>query len=333
MRAFFVKGMDLASSQLFYHALAHMGTGAVIICWTKERYISIGLHQDAGHELDMAACARAGLPVFRREVGGGTVFLDPQQVFYQVVVPKDDPTMPCDHGEAFKTVTAPVIEVLSRFGVHAQVRPASDLQVGLDKPATARKISGNAGGDIGKCRVIVGNVLLDFQAARFIEALPGPPVHKTAVADCLDRDITSMRRETGRSMGPEEVAGLLMDAFSSKFELGTGWEPSIPADVAEDMERLRTRYLEPAWTLGGRKRTVPDHHDVKVREGVHVVSRGESTLELREGRVARIWAGGDEAWEGKALDKALIDGMMAATGGRSKGIENTLTSISREARF
>jgi len=251
------------------------------------------------------------------------------------VVPKDDPALPYDHGEAFRTVTAPVIEVLSKFGIRAQVRPASDLQVGLDTPATARKISGNAGGDIGKCRAIVGNVLLDFQVEGFIEALPGPPGHKTAVADCMDRDMTSMRRETGRSIGPEEVAGLLMDAFSSKFKIGpgTGPEHGIPADVAEQMGRLGKRYLEPAWTTGGRGRATPDHLDVKVREGVRVVTRGDTTVEIREGHIARVWGGGDGHWEGRPLDKALIDDIIAATGGRSKAFEKALATISHEYRF
>ena len=66
-------------SQLIYHALARMGREALCLLSPGTPYVCIGYHQNASLEVDMEYCRENHLPVFRREVGGGAVYLDGNQ--------------------------------------------------------------------------------------------------------------------------------------------------------------------------------------------------------------------------------------------------------------
>ncbi|EQD27123.1 biotin/lipoate A/B protein ligase, partial [mine drainage metagenome] len=57
----------------------------LILCRPDRPYVSLGFHQVSSEELEFAELKRRDLPVVRRVTGGGTTFLDPSQVFYQLV--------------------------------------------------------------------------------------------------------------------------------------------------------------------------------------------------------------------------------------------------------
>ena len=67
-------------SQAIYHGVAYaMGPDdpdTITLMRPSAPYVCIGHHQDAATEVDLEYCAEAGLAVYRREVGGGAVYLD-----------------------------------------------------------------------------------------------------------------------------------------------------------------------------------------------------------------------------------------------------------------
>ena len=68
-------------SMLIFHTLARIGFEGLVIVSPKIPLASIGYFQDASKELDLDYCKRNGIPVMRREVGGGATYLDGNQVF------------------------------------------------------------------------------------------------------------------------------------------------------------------------------------------------------------------------------------------------------------
>ena len=75
--------LDLVSplrSQTVYHAVAHAMTpetpDTIILVSPADPYVCIGYHQDLAQEVDLDYCRQQHLPVYRREVGGGAVYLD-----------------------------------------------------------------------------------------------------------------------------------------------------------------------------------------------------------------------------------------------------------------
>jgi lipoate-protein ligase A len=69
-------------SQLIYHAQPRAGVEGLNILAPSEPYVCLGYHQDLEQEIDEAFCREHNIPIFRRQVGGGAVYLDGNQVFY-----------------------------------------------------------------------------------------------------------------------------------------------------------------------------------------------------------------------------------------------------------
>ena len=73
-------------SMLFFHLLARMGIEALVLVSPKIPLASIGYFQNAEEEADLQFCKKANIPVMRREVGGGSTYLDENQIFHQVII-------------------------------------------------------------------------------------------------------------------------------------------------------------------------------------------------------------------------------------------------------
>jgi lipoate-protein ligase A len=134
-------------SMLIFHALARMGIEAIDVVWPQTPYISIGYFQDAEKEVDLEYCKRAGLPVIRREVGGGTVYLDRNQIFYHMIWNKDNPNFPKRIKDIYEYLSIPPIETYEEFGIDAKFREVNDIVT-----SKGRKIAGLGGADIADSR-------------------------------------------------------------------------------------------------------------------------------------------------------------------------------------
>jgi len=139
-------------SQLIYHALAYLGHESLVLVSPASPYVCVGYHQDVDHEVDLVFCRTNNIPVFRREVGGGGVYLDGNQLFFQLVVRKSNPLVPVSKEAFYRKFLQPVINVYRKIGIPAEYRPVNDIMV------ETRKISGTGVGEIGECIVLVGNL-------------------------------------------------------------------------------------------------------------------------------------------------------------------------------
>jgi len=67
--------VDPIRSQSVYHAVGYTFRSdtlpTILLVSPTTPYVSIGFHQDAEREVDLDYCRSVGLPVIRREVGGG----------------------------------------------------------------------------------------------------------------------------------------------------------------------------------------------------------------------------------------------------------------------
>ena len=81
-------------TQLIYHALAYLGRESLVLVSPATPYVCIGYHQDVTHEIDIDFCRENNIPIFRREVGGGAVYLDGGQLFFHLILREDNPAIP-----------------------------------------------------------------------------------------------------------------------------------------------------------------------------------------------------------------------------------------------
>lgn len=247
-------------SQAIYHALAHLGREALVICTPASPYICAGYHQDLLSEIDFEACRRKGLPVFRREVGGGLVYLDKHQVFFQIILNRKNPSVPLNHDRFYSKFLEPVLNTLKTYGLTAKLQPPCDLVI------QTKKISGNGAGQIGNCYVLVGNILLDFDYSSMAAVIKSPSERfRREYLHQMQRNITTLRAETGSSVDTEEVIELLKSHFSKIFHLTS----TLPdSELEQKIKELSPLYKSQKW-LEERGHRLP-YRNIKVNEGCYI---------------------------------------------------------------
>jgi lipoate-protein ligase A len=280
-------------SQLLYHAQPRLGREGLNLLSPGSPYVCIGYFQDANQEVDLELCSQEGIPVFRREVGGGAVYLDGEQLFYQLVIHRDNPLVP-DGWEAFYRyfLQAP-IAAYRALGIPAEYRPVNDIV------ANGRKVSGNGAAEIGDYLVLVGNLIVDFDYEMMARVLKVPDEKfRDKVYQTLYENLSTIRRELGSAPPREELWDLLESEFAKL--LGP-----LPVEVETDAawraqaDALAGRMLSDEWLhrrLGvqaGRRVTI--RSGVEVRQKVHKAPGGliRATVEVQEGVISAVSLSGD----------------------------------------
>ncbi|MBI5445957.1 MAG: lipoate--protein ligase family protein [Deltaproteobacteria bacterium] len=248
-------------SQLVYHALPRLGREALVLCRPASPYASIGYHQDLLYELDLSYCEAEGIPVFRREVGGGAVFLDRGQIFYQIVLRRGNPLVPLDRGRFFRKFLAPVAATLEGLGLAATLEPACDLHVG------GRKISGNGAGELEGFVVLVGNLLVEIDFGRMAGILRLPcEAARSRVRRAMEEKLTSLALELDSVPAMDALAGALARSFGEALPQ---LEPAAPDSALDTVVReLGPKFLAPGWLFEPGR--APAGRRVKIAEGTYV---------------------------------------------------------------
>lgn len=278
-------------SQLVYHALAELGREALVLCAPDRPYVCLGYHQDARLELDLDHCRAAGLPVFRREVGGGAVYLDPDQTFWQLVISPDNPAAPRRREVFYRQFLGPVAAAYRGLGVAAEFQPVNDLVV------DGRKICGTGAGEVGPSWVFVGNLMRRFDQAAMARVCRCPDeAFRRRFAAAMAGHLTSLERELGAERAAAVSDAELRQALAREFAAVLGpLTPARPdAELLAEVERQGRRMLSPEWLIFPRKPR--PGRTVKVRAGVFLCRRELETAAgplrldylLREDRLTEI---------------------------------------------
>ncbi len=281
-------------SQAVYHGVARafhsQSPNTILLVTPSAPYICIGFHQEVTKEVDVEFCRAHDLPIVRREVGGGAVYLDQDQLFTQWVFSPSSLPMRVD--ERFRLHALPIIQTYKRLGIEAYFRPINDIQV------AGRKIAGLGAARIGQAEVLVGNFMFDFNIDLMARILRVPDEKfRDKVYSGLRDYMTTMKKELNTLPQREEVIRLYVEEcekiFGERVEVGelTGAEEQAIADT----ER---KFATEEWLFskGGYARPA-----VKIHGGVWV---GETqvktpggliriTLRLRDHHIDDILISGD----------------------------------------
>jgi len=284
------------NSQLCYHALAHLGREALALVSPATHYVSVGYHQDARQEVDMDFCRAHDIPVFRREVGGGAVYLDGNQLFFQVVLRRDSPLVQLKKEAFYRKFLQPVIDVYRRIGIPAQYRSINDILAGT------KKISGTGAGEIGDCIVFVGNLIVDFDYKTMSQVLRVPDEKfRDRVQKTIEANLTTIRRELGDKKAGRWSESALNALLVEEFEKMLG--PFRPRDVDDalrsKMDELGTVMSTESWLC--RRGRPEDGRHMRIRSGVnlfHNIHKAPGGLiradfEIRDGLYQEVCLSGD----------------------------------------
>jgi len=265
-------------SQTLWHALAYGvsrgGPPTLSFMRPSRPYVGLGYHRRL-EEADIEACREAGLPVFRRMVGGGVVYLDEHQQFFQIILPVG--SVPRSRGRALRQLLSPAVTAFRAVGVAAEMDDDVEIVVG------EAKICGHGAAQIDDAVVVVGNLIERFDHAAAARVLALPDEVRAEVARLMERFVAAT---------PADSAAFRSAAVAAYGE-ALGLEPAAGGPAAYERERLRElddRFRSEAWLRGPRR---PDPHcaQVKVRAGVFVVcaehERSRAVASVVGGRIER----------------------------------------------
>jgi lipoate-protein ligase A len=280
-------------SQLIYHALPRLDMEGLVLVAPAEPYVCIGYHQDVTQEVDLDYCRAHGIPVFRREVGGGAVYLDGNQLFYQVILHKDNPLASSDKGAFYRTLLEPAANAYRQMGISARYKPVNDIITD-----EGRKISGTGAAEIEDSLILVGNVIMDFDYETMVRVLRVPDEkYRDKVYKSLRENLSTIKRELGAVPPLEEIEASL--AASYEAVLGPLERAELPSAVYDKVAELKQTHITNEWLYKRGKRR--EERSVKIATGVEVAQRMykapggliRAIVEIREGRIAEVSLSGD----------------------------------------
>ena len=283
-------------SQIIYHAMAALGREALSLVSPAAPYVCIGFHQDLEQEVDLGFCKANHIPVFRRDLGGGAVYLDGDQLFFQLILHRDNPAVPMGKEAFYRKFLQPIINVYRRLGIPAEYRPINDVIAGT------RKISGTGVGEIGSCIVFVGNLIVDFNYEMMCKILKVPDEKfRDKVHKALVDNLSTIRHELGEDNANARDEVHLNALMAEEFERLLG--PMQPSEKDEALqakiEELGVRMMSDAWLYQKGRRV--SGRDIKIRAGIKVVRKMHKApggliradFELREGKFGNVSLSGD----------------------------------------
>lgn len=281
-------------SQTVYHAVAYEmkpdSPDTIILVRPEQPYVCIGYHQEVDKEVDLDFCREHDIPVVRREVGGGAVYLDENQVFTQWVFHPH--RFPLKLEKRFEMHAAPIVNTYRALNIPAYFRPINDIQV------AGKKIGGMGAAAIGKAEVLVTSLMFDFDFEMMARVLKVPDEKfRDKIYQSLQEYMTTMKKELGAAPSVSLVKELYLDECRNLLK-----EEIVPGEFTEaelvQMETLDERFASDEWLhlKGGLIRpAVKIHSGVWVGETSHKAPGGliRATLRIRENFIDQVTLSGD----------------------------------------
>ncbi len=262
-----------ARSQSLWHGIASAmqpdDRPVLSFCRPAAPYVCIGLHRRLT-ELDLVACSEMGLPVFRRQIGGGPVYCDSDQLFFQVTMPAR--SAPASIERLYEKLLWPAAQALRTLGLDAHLECVNEIVV------EDRKLSGTGAGRIGEAVTVVGNFIFRFPHELMARVVALPDDARAEFLRLMRRYVSSLEAE-GVTVTVEEATAALVDAFAEAL----GAQPVSDEPTAAEylaMAVWERRFAHDGW-LRGPEPHPPAVRTVKVRAGVWLVVADDGSFEVQ----------------------------------------------------
>jgi lipoate-protein ligase A len=294
VRLLYMEGVPPVRSQTVYHAVGYAmkedTPDTIILVSPDKPYVCVGYHQDLEKEVDLEYCAAHGLPVYRREVGGGAVYLDHGQLFTQWIFHREN--LPASLEERFRLYIAPLVATYRALGINAVHRPINDVHV------NGKKIGGTGAAQIGAAEVVVGSLMYSFDKRTMSRVLKVPSEKmRDKIFESLETYMTTMTELLGYTPDRLQVKDLYMQKVAEALDVEVyegSWTPGEEATATE----LDARFASEEWLYQkGRLRQpgIKIHEDVHIAEAAFKAQGGliRVIARLHEGRIDDVSISGD----------------------------------------
>jgi lipoate-protein ligase A len=203
--------------------------------------ISLGYFQKVQEAVNLEECDRRGVALVRRKSGGSSIYTDPGQLIYGLVVGQDD--LPGEHAEAFRVVCTALARAIGSFGLVATYRPMNDVEV------NGHKVSGNAQLRRKGSVLVHGTVLLDTNLETMDAVLRPRAVEEGEPTRPSERVATLGALMTGIPPTMLEMKTAVAAEFSREFDVEFLGSSLSDREKMLVSEFVRDRYGSNEWTF------------------------------------------------------------------------------------
>jgi lipoate-protein ligase A len=190
-------------------------------------HISVGAAQDAGADLDIEYCRAKNLPIQRRPLGGGAIWLSARQPCFMVILPRC--TLSRGHRHLFALGTGLAVNALRHLGLEAVTTRGQDVCVG------GRKIMGTGAATVREGCVFGASFLCRFPVESFVSCLNlSGDGYRAWVMEAMRDGVTDIERESGKPPPDvESVRRAVWESVRQRF----GVDPLIVKPGNDDIDR------------------------------------------------------------------------------------------------
>ncbi len=176
--------------------------GDFVLLYINSPCVVIGRNQVAGAEANLEWCAAAGVPVLRRESGGGAVWHDGGNINWAF-------TGPAQGGLDDKAPIETMIVALRGMGIDARPGPRGEIVAG------GTKIGGTASCVRRGRRLFHGTLLWDSDLDSMSRALAGDPTKRGRAVASTPSPVANLRAVTGS----DATATQFMNTLANKLTI------------------------------------------------------------------------------------------------------------------
>lgn len=187
--------------------------------------VSLGYFEKIEESIDLEVARRHDVQVVRRMSGGSSIFTDPGQLIYALIVDKE--MVSESPNETFEQICQAIIKALDVLGLKGEFKPVNDVLV------NKRKISGSA--QMRKWDIVLqhGTLMVDTNFDLMFEVL------KMRKKGRSKDSVTSLAKELGEAPTMDRVKRAVVEGFTSNFKVEiakgslTRYELKTIADLVE----------------------------------------------------------------------------------------------------
>lgn len=202
--------------------------------------ILIGYHQSPFDEINLELARKENIEIGRRQTGGGAIFLNKEQLGWEIIATKDLLNFK-DYEELASKICSVAAKALSKFGIDALFRPRNDIEV------NGKKISGTGGVFEGKAFLYQGTVLLDFNLKKMASLLKIPYEKlKDKNISSVEERVTFLKREIGYIPSFGEIEKYFLELFGKEFGIEF-YEDDISQEELALAKKYQEEYSKEEW--------------------------------------------------------------------------------------
>ncbi|NVM28726.1 MAG: lipoate--protein ligase family protein [Candidatus Helarchaeota archaeon] len=231
----------------------------IILTEPTEKFVCCGQSQNVSAEIDVKFCKKNNIGYTRRIAGGTTVFLDENQIFYNVILYGYN--FPTPLKALYKKSLKGPIDFYNSLKLEAFLNNYNEISV------ENRKISGIGAYCLEKTGLVVGNIILDFDYDMCVKALRFPSENfKSLFRRYLENSVTSIKRELQKEIPKDEIYDGLISTFEKNLNIKLVEDKLTNWEIKKNKE-LEKEYQTEKWLNPHREDMKKEKIFVKIRKG------------------------------------------------------------------